>query len=176
MLAPSLWAGATSSILIIAAASHCRPVSHYARISRPIPFRFCNLYLLAIPTGHSWLRMSTHRPPAPILYITDNVLAPTIITCANSAVIIRNLSPNHPHKHNCNGPRYNHFYSGLDDFICLPTSRRGHAVISVVVDEYSNPATQLISATPRSIASLSPSVPIGQPIPTSLGFQLSACA
>ena len=165
----------TSGIPIIAYAAHCRPVFHYTPISRRVHFRFCNLYLLAIPTRHSWLRVSTHRPPAPIFYITDN-LASTIITCANSAVIIETSATTTLTNTIAAAQAIMTFARGLRILSVLPPHTPGHTVISVVVDQCSNFAIQLIWATPRSIASLSPSALIGQPIPTSLGFQLLACA
>lgn len=165
----------TSGIPIIASASHCRPLAHYTRILRRLRFRSCNLYLLAIPTRHSWLRVSTHRSPAPIFYITDN-LASTIITCANSAVIIETSATTTLTNTIATAQAMTTFTRGLRILSVFPPHTPGFTVISVVVDKCSNPAIQLIPATPRSIVSLSPSILIGQPIPTSLGFQLLACA
>ena len=172
MLAPSLWAGVTSGIPIIASASHCRPISYYTRISRRFHFRSCNLYLLAIPTRHSWLRVSTHRPPAPIFYITDN-LASTIITFANSAVIVDTSATTTFTNTIATAQAITTFTRGLRILSVFPPHTPGYTEISVVVDQCSNLAIQLFSATPRS---LSPSALIGQPIPASLGFQLLACA
>lgn len=148
MLAPSLWAGATSGIPI-AAASHCHPVPCYARISRPIPFRFCNLFLLAIPTRHSWLRVSTHRPACADILYHRQPTASTIITCANAAIIIEITGTTTLTNTTVTAHAIATFTRGLRILSIFPPHICGHAVISVVVDEHSDPSIPLVWATPR---------------------------